>query len=121
MRIQRVLLRSPESRASRQDRGGRQARLRPHVAVAAVLLNLAHLAHGIFALEQVLAAQPDNVLACAEIARVYLMPGELRTSRQEFETVSKSEDLPPPALSLSWTPPPARSTMPSPPSPVAPV
>lgn len=56
-----------------------------------------HLTHSVFALERVLAVQPDNVLARAEIARVYLMLGELRTSRQEFETVSKSEDLPPAA------------------------
>ncbi len=148
-------MRSPESRASRQDRGGRQGCPRSHVAVVAVLLILAHLApvsvyaqgsllnraraymadgnpqaaydaltphesslagdpgfdyllgiaamdsgnltHSIFALERVLAVEPDNVLARAEIARVYLMLGELRTSRQEFETVSKSADLPPAA------------------------
>ncbi len=46
-----------------------------------------HLTHSVFALERVLAVQPDNVLARAEIARVYLMLGELRTSRQEFEAV----------------------------------
>ena len=56
-----------------------------------------HLTHSIFALERVLAVQPDNVLARAEIARVYLMLGEVRTSRQEFETVSRSDDLPPAA------------------------
>lgn len=56
-----------------------------------------HLTHAVFALERVLAVQPDNVLARAEIARVYLMLGEVRTSRQEFATVSKSEDLPPAA------------------------
>jgi hypothetical protein len=56
-----------------------------------------HLTHSVFALERVLAVQPDNVLARAEIARVYLMLGEVGTSRQEFETVSKSESLPPAA------------------------
>jgi hypothetical protein len=56
-----------------------------------------HLTHSVFALERVLAVQPDNTLARAEIARVYLMLGEVRTSRQEFETVSKSKDLPPAA------------------------
>jgi hypothetical protein len=56
-----------------------------------------HLTHSVFALERVLAVQPDNVLARAEIARVYLMLGEVRTSRQEFETVSKNEHLPPAA------------------------
>ncbi len=54
-----------------------------------------NLTHSVFALERVLAVEPGNVLARAEIARVYLMLGELRTSRQEFETVGKSEDLPP--------------------------
>jgi outer membrane protein len=53
-----------------------------------------HLSHSVFALERVLAVQPDNVLARAEIARVYLMLGEVRTSRQEFETVSKNKSLP---------------------------
>jgi outer membrane protein len=148
-------MRSSESRASRPDRGGRQGRLRSHVAVVVVLLLLAHLApvsvyaqssllnraralmadgdpqaayevltphesslagdpgfdyllgiaamdsgnltHSVFALERVLAVEPGNVLARAEIARVYLMLGELRTSRREFETVSKSADLPPAA------------------------
>ena len=52
-----------------------------------------HLTHSIFAPERVLAVEPDNLLARAEIARVYLMLGEVRTSQQEFETVSKSENL----------------------------
>jgi len=56
-----------------------------------------HLTHSVFALERVLAVQPDNVLARAEIARVYLMLGEVGTSRREFETVSKSASLPPAA------------------------
>ncbi|TDJ21225.1 MAG: DUF560 domain-containing protein [Gammaproteobacteria bacterium] len=56
-----------------------------------------HLTHSVFALERVLAVQPDNVLARAEIARVYLMLGELRTSRREFEAVSSADDLPPAA------------------------
>ncbi len=148
-------MRPPVSRASRQHRGGRWGYCRPHFAVIAVVLILAHLAlvpvhaqntllnqarahmadgnpraaydllrsreaslagdpgfdyllgiaamdsghltHSIFALERVLAVEPDNLLARAEIARVYLMLGELRTSQQEFETVSKSEDLPPAA------------------------
>ncbi len=34
-------------------------------------------------------------LSRAEIARVYRMLGELRTYRQEFETVSSADDLPP--------------------------
>ena len=58
-----------------------------------------HLTHSNFALEGVLAVHPDNVLARAEIARVYLMLGELRTYRQEFEAVSSADDLFPAARS----------------------
>ncbi len=36
----------------------------------------------------------------AEIARVYLMLGELRTSRQAFEAVSSADDLPPAARNV---------------------
>ena len=56
-----------------------------------------HLTHSVFALERVLAVEPDNVLARAEIARVYLMLGEVRTSQREFETVSRRDDIPPAA------------------------
>ena len=56
-----------------------------------------HLTHSVFALERVLAVQPDNVLARAEIARVYLMLGEVGTSQREFETVSNSKNIPPAA------------------------
>jgi tetratricopeptide (TPR) repeat protein len=56
-----------------------------------------HLTHSVFALERVLAVEPDNALARAEIARVYLMLGEVRTSQQEFETVNRRDDLPPAA------------------------
>ena len=131
----------PVNRASRQDSGGRWGYCRPHFAVTAVVLILAHLAlvpvhaqntllnqarahmadgnpqaaydllrsqeaslagdpgfdyllgiaamdsghltHSVFALERVLAVEPDNLLARAEIARVHLMLGELRTSQQE--------------------------------------
>jgi tetratricopeptide (TPR) repeat protein len=55
------------------------------------------LTNAVFALERVLAVQPDNVLARAEIARVYLMLGELQTSKREFETVQAKPDVPPEA------------------------
>jgi hypothetical protein len=151
-------MRPPFNRASRQDRGDRWGYCRPHFAVTAVVLILAHLAlvpvhaqdtllnqarahmadgnpqaaydllssqeaslagdpgfdyllgiaamdggrltYSIFAQERVLAVEPDNLLARAEIARVYLMLGEVRTSQQEFETLSKSEDLPSAARSI---------------------
>ena len=43
----------------------------------------------VFALERVLAIQPDNVRARAEIARAYLALGETETALQEFQTVKR--------------------------------
>lgn len=43
----------------------------------------------VFALERVLALDPNNVRARAEIARAYLALGETETAKQEFETVKK--------------------------------
>jgi len=43
----------------------------------------------VFALERVLAMDPNNVRARAEIARAYLALGEVETARQEFETVQR--------------------------------
>lgn len=48
----------------------------------------------VFALERVLAVQPNNARARAEIARAYLALGETDTARQEFETVQK-QGVPP--------------------------
>lgn len=48
----------------------------------------------VFALERVLALQPNNSRARAEIARAYLGLGETAAARQEFETVKK-QDVPP--------------------------
>ena len=44
---------------------------------------------GVFALERVLATQPENARARAEIARAYLALGETKTAKQEFETVQR--------------------------------
>ena len=41
----------------------------------------------IFALERVLAVQPDNLQARAEIARAYMATGERETAKREFEAV----------------------------------
>jgi tetratricopeptide (TPR) repeat protein len=41
----------------------------------------------IFALERVLAVQPDNLQARAEIARAYFVVGERDTAKREFESV----------------------------------
>lgn len=48
----------------------------------------------LFALERVLAIEPGNARARAEIARVYLAVGETATARQEFENV-KRQGVPP--------------------------
>ena len=48
----------------------------------------------VFALERVLAMQPNNARARAEIARAYLALGETATAKQEFETVQK-QGVPP--------------------------
>lgn len=58
------------------------------------LLGLAALDSGkpneaIFALERVLAVNPDHLQARAEIARAYYAAGEVAASQQEFETVKK--------------------------------
>lgn len=58
------------------------------------LLGLAALDVGqntraVFALERVLATEPNNVRARAEIGRAYLALGEVETARQEFETVQR--------------------------------
>ncbi|OGS91379.1 MAG: hypothetical protein A2Z95_08755 [Gallionellales bacterium GWA2_60_18] len=50
-------------------------------------LDSGHPNEAIFALERVLATQPDHLLARAEIARAYLAVGEMAISKQEFETV----------------------------------
>lgn len=50
--------------------------------------------NAIFALERVLAVNPNHTRARAEIARAYLALGETRTAKQEFETVKK-QGVPP--------------------------
>jgi tetratricopeptide (TPR) repeat protein len=48
------------------------------------------LTRGVFALERVLAVNPNHAQARAEIARAYFLMGENKTSRQEFEHVRQS-------------------------------
>ena len=62
------------------------------------LLGLAALEAGqrtraVFAFERVLAVQPDNARARAEIARAYLLLGENRAAREEFDRV-KQQPIP---------------------------
>jgi len=48
----------------------------------------------VFALERVLAVDPNNLQARAEIARAYFVLGERENARREFNTVSESQKLP---------------------------
>lgn len=50
-------------------------------------LDSGRISRAIFALERVLAVQPENVLARAEIARAYVAAGETETARLELEKV----------------------------------
>ncbi|HEX5092305.1 MAG TPA: tetratricopeptide repeat protein, partial [Burkholderiales bacterium] len=56
-------------------------------------LDTGHYERAIFALERVLAVQPDNLQARAEIARAYMATGELATAKRELEAV-KSRQVP---------------------------
>ena len=67
------------------------------------LLGIAALDSGqpgqaVFALERVLAVKPNDPLARAEIARAYFALAEFDTSKQEFENVKSSTDVPASAL-----------------------
>lgn len=57
-------------------------------------LDSGHNTRAVFALERVLAVEPNNARARAEIARAYLALGETASARQEFETVQK-QGVPP--------------------------
>src|SRR5215207_2767472 len=50
----------------------------------------------IIALQRVLAVQPDNAPARAELARAYAMAGDIDTAREQFATVVDDPSLPDP-------------------------
>lgn len=52
-------------------------------------LDIGQNTRAVFALERVLAMQPNNTRARAEIGRAYLALGEAETARREFDTVQK--------------------------------
>lgn len=56
-----------------------------------------HEGEAVFALERVVAVQPDNTLARAELGRAFLRLSELDSARREFERVSQADDIPAPA------------------------
>jgi tetratricopeptide (TPR) repeat protein len=55
-----------------------------------------HSGRAIAALQRVLALQPNNAQARAEIARVYAMAGDIDTAKVEFDTVIADPSLPDP-------------------------
>jgi tetratricopeptide (TPR) repeat protein len=55
-----------------------------------------HAAEAIIALQRVLALQPRNAQARAELARVYAMSGDVDTAKREFDTVVDDPSLPDP-------------------------
>lgn len=59
-------------------------------------LDSGRVTNAIFALERVLAVQPGNALARAELARAYLVAGELDTAQNELRQVQMA-DIPPAA------------------------
>jgi len=59
-------------------------------------LDLGRNTEAVFALERVLAVNPNHVQARAEIARAYTQLGEMETARREFETV-RTQPMPPEA------------------------
>ena len=53
-------------------------------------------AEAILALQRVLAVQPKNMQARAELARVYVLAGDVDTAKREFDTVVDDPSLPDP-------------------------
>ncbi len=55
-----------------------------------------HLGEAIIALQRVIAVQPDNAQARAELARSYALSGDVDTAKREFESVSADPAVPDP-------------------------
>ncbi len=90
---------------TQQDAQGAYALLKPleearagdpefDLLLGAAALNSKRLSEAVFALERVLAGNPNHPLARALIARAYFELGETKTAKQEFET---AKGLSPPA------------------------
>ncbi len=63
---------------------------------ALAAIDSGRVTEGVFALERVLAADPDQPQARAELARAYMLLGELDNARAEFEAVKRLD--PPPEV-----------------------
>jgi hypothetical protein len=60
-------------------------------------LDIGRATEAVFALERVLAMQPENLPARAELARALLALDEVESARVEFDTVSRADGIPPEA------------------------
>ena len=65
-------------------------------ALAIAAIDSGRYGEAIIALQRVLAVQPDNAAARAELARAYAMSGDIDTAREEFATVVDDPSLPDP-------------------------
>lgn len=65
-------------------------------ALGLAALNSGHIAQAIVAFQRVLAMQPKNAPARAEIARAYALSGDIETARREFDTVAGDATVPDP-------------------------
>ena len=72
------------------ERGGEPAY---DFLLALAALDIGQNTRAVFALERVLAIEPDNARARAELARAYLALGENRAAREEFEKV-RQQNIP---------------------------
>lgn len=59
-------------------------------------LDAGHYGEAVIAFQRVLAVQPGNAQARAELARAYALAGDIDTARQEFATVVDDPSLPDP-------------------------
>lgn len=67
-------------------------------------LDAGFVTEAVFALERVLAMDPGNDVARAEIARAYFLLGETETAKQEFNTVRDSGSAPEATRSTNISP-----------------
>ncbi len=65
-------------------------------ALGIAALDAGRYGEAIIALQRVLAVQPDNAQARAELARAYALAGDIDTAREEFATVVDDPSLPDP-------------------------
>lgn len=66
------------------------------LALGLAALEIGRHGEAIIAFQRVLAVQPDNARAQAELARAYAMAGDVDTARAEFETVRGDPSIPDP-------------------------